>query len=205
VSDIRVEVKRKYAKAIAGKKGCCCSTAGSCCDTGFSKVTQMITGIALSGVDYVIRQATVKDYPDLAHILSDAGLPTAGVEANLDYFLVAENAQDKEIIAVIGMERSEQYGLLRSLAVRPKWKKQGIAKELVKQAINKAKSNGISELYLLTETAGNYLSRFGFIEIFRTNIPEKLLDKSALNNACACGTCMRLDLSLWKSNHYAGI
>ncbi|SDE44650.1 arsenic resistance N-acetyltransferase ArsN2 [Sporomusa acidovorans] len=149
---------------------------------------------ALKEGDFVIRQATATDLQRLEQLLADAKLPTDGVEVNLAYFLVAET-KDKEIVAVIGMERSDSYGLLRSLAVSPKWKKQGLAKKLLTHAIKQAKSNGISELYLLTETAANYLARFGFTEILRSDIPEELMNNSTLNTACSCcSTCMRLKL-----------
>ncbi|MBP2635189.1 MAG: family N-acetyltransferase [Firmicutes bacterium] len=39
---IREVVRKKYAKAITGKKGCC--GGSSCCDTSLSKATQKITG-----------------------------------------------------------------------------------------------------------------------------------------------------------------
>ncbi|WP_371366595.1 Arsenite methyltransferase [Sporomusa rhizae] len=40
---IREIVKKKYAEAITGKKGCC-GAGSSCCDTSLSKATQKITG-----------------------------------------------------------------------------------------------------------------------------------------------------------------
>lgn len=145
-------------------------------------------------VYYSIRQAKAPDLQRIRKLLEDAGLPTAGIEANLAHFLVAED-NDKDVIGVIGMERSGHNGLLRSLTVCPKFQKQGIARDLVSKAISTAKSSGIEVLFLLTETATKYLSRFGFIQIGRSEISETLLNNSALNSACpCCSTCMKLEL-----------
>lgn len=43
MSDTREVVRKKYAMAITGRKGCC-GAGSSCCDTGLSKATQTITG-----------------------------------------------------------------------------------------------------------------------------------------------------------------
>lgn len=148
----------------------------------------------LDELGLVTRQATQDDLPRIEQLLVNSGLPIGGVKINIAHFLVAES-KDKECIAVIGMERSGAYGLLRSLAVSPKWKRHGIARNIVMQAIDRAKSSGISELYLLTETAAQYLSRFGFAEITRCEIPGELLSNSALNSACSCcSQCMKLEI-----------
>ena len=148
----------------------------------------------LNGVDYRIRQATVDDLPKVNELLMSAGLPTAGVEANIIHFLLAMS-KDNELLAVIGMERAGSYGLLRSLAVTPVSRKQGIAAQLITTALSKAQSSGVQEMYLLTETAEKYLSRFGFVKVLRSEIPNSLLNESELISAClGCSTCMRLEL-----------
>lgn len=147
----------------------------------------------LNGIDFCIRKATADDLPKVNQLLVSAGLPTAGVEANINNFVVASN-KGNELLAVIGMERSGSYGLLRSLAVASSSRKQGIAAELVNNALSKAKASGIKEVYLLTETAEKYLKKFGFKNIARAEIPVSLLNDSALNTTCqACSTCMRLE------------
>lgn len=148
----------------------------------------------LNGVDYHIRQATHADLPKLKELLTSSGLPTVGVETNITHFLVAVS-KDNQPLATIGMERSGSYGLLRSLAVTPAFRKQGIATQLVTTALNKARSSGVQEMYLMTETAEKYLLQFGFVKISRSAIPNSLLDESELNSACSgCSTCMRLEL-----------
>ncbi|SMC45041.1 arsenic resistance N-acetyltransferase ArsN2 [Sporomusa malonica] len=148
---------------------------------------------ACKGVDYQIREATAADLSKVSQLIVSAGLPTAGVESSINNFLVASN-KGNELLAVIGMERSGSYGLLRSLAVASSSRKQGIAAQLVTTALSKARSSGIKEVYLLTETAEKYLKQFGFNKVSRAEVPASLLNDSALNSICpACSTCMRLE------------
>lgn len=148
----------------------------------------------LNGLDFSIREATTDDLLKIEKLLVSVGLPTAGVAANLGHFLVAVS-KDNALLAVIGMECSGSYGLLRSLAVTPELRKRGIAAELIDAALSKAKYSGIKEVYLLTETAEKYLQRFGFVKVSRSEIPGLLLDNSALHSACSCcSSCMRVEL-----------
>lgn len=150
---------------------------------------------ACNGVDFSMREATTNDLAQVKQLLFSAGLPTVGVEANILHFLLAVNKAN-EPLAVIGMERSDSYGLLRSLVVTSASRKQGIGRALITAILSKAQSNGVKEVYLMTETAEKYLQRFGFVRVSRSEIPEPLLNKSALNSACSCrSTCMRLELN----------
>lgn len=70
---IREVVKKRYAKAITGRKGCCGggSLGSSCCDTGLSKATKMITGNLYS-------ESEVEGLPeDLIATSFGCGNPTA--------------------------------------------------------------------------------------------------------------------------------
>lgn len=71
---IREVVKNKYAKAIAGRKGCCGGAGSSCCDTSLSKATQKITGNLYS-------EAEVQGLPgDMVATSFGCGNPTALAE-----------------------------------------------------------------------------------------------------------------------------
>jgi len=148
----------------------------------------------INGMDYKIRNATANDLARIKKLLVTVGLPTAGIEDNGIYFLVVLG-NNSEILAVIGMERFGDKGLLRSLACDPEFRQRGIATELVKVALAEGRKQGIKCLYLMTQTAENYLKEFGFKTIERQEIPEDLLKQSALNAACpACSTCMSIVL-----------
>lgn len=149
---------------------------------------------AVNGIDYEIRQASANDLTEVQELLNNAGLPTDGVEDNIKNFLVATTKTNK-LLAVIGMEQAGSDVLLRSLVCDSNFSKQGIAAELVKSTLASAARDGIKRLYLLTQTAENYMKRFGFKTIERQEIPGNLLKQSKLNTACpACSTCMILEL-----------
>nr|WP_274377185.1 GNAT family N-acetyltransferase [Desulforamulus hydrothermalis] len=101
---------------------------------------------------------------------------------------------DGNIVGVIGMERSGTSVLLRSLAVSVDRRKSGIATALVNKALERAIQTGGNTAYLLTNTAATYMARWDFTKIERSEIPESLLQKSALNCACYDSICMKLDL-----------
>lgn len=149
---------------------------------------------AAKGIDYEIRKATGSDLTEILEILKRVGLPTAGVDNNIIHFLVA-TSKSNELLAVIGMEIVGTDGLLRSLACNPNFCKQGIAAELIANALIVARKQGIKNLYLMTQSAEKYMQKFGFKTVERQDIPEDLLKQSELNFACStCSTCMSLAL-----------
>jgi N-acetylglutamate synthase-like GNAT family acetyltransferase len=143
-------------------------------------------------VDFKVRRAINNDLPQVYHLLQSVGLPTAGIAPNVANFFVAES---HAVVGVIGWEESLDQVLLRSLVVAEKSRKRGIAKSLIETALQEAKLHGKKEIYLLTETADKYMERYGFKIITRDEIPQVLLQKSALDSACpACSLCMKLVL-----------
>jgi N-acetylglutamate synthase-like GNAT family acetyltransferase len=80
------------------------------------------------------------------------------------------------------------------MAVDPAFRKCGIAKALVENAIHSLHDEGIFELYLLTTTAEEYASKFGFVTIPRSEMPAILLERSLLGCACpSTSVCMKLN------------
>jgi amino-acid N-acetyltransferase len=129
-----------------------------------------------------LRSATVEDLVELESLLSASKLPTAGVADHLADFLVAE--RDGRIEGVIGLERYGSQGLLRSVVVAPGVRGRGIGDQLVSQLIERARSTGISELYLLTTTAEKYFPRFGFEQTTRAEVPASVQESVEFRGAC---------------------
>ncbi|HGO6126452.1 GNAT family N-acetyltransferase [Burkholderia cepacia] len=101
-----------------------------------------------------IREARPDDLDSIRKLLDLNHLPTADVtEALLNDFLVVDGPR---LVAVAGLERFDDIGLLRSLAVSGSERSQGIGKRLVEAVEEKAKATGISSLWLLTTTAKNF-------------------------------------------------
>lgn len=142
------------------------------------------------GKDYRIRIASGDDFPAINELLGQCGLPVAGVREKIQNFLLAD-AGEGGVTGVIGVEQQGGSVLLRSLAVRPEWRKSGIGSELVEKAMKRARQAGGRHFYLLTNTAENYMRKWGFEKIERGQIPPGLLHDSGLDTACpSCGICM---------------
>jgi len=96
-----------------------------------------------------------KTYRDsIVAMLEAEKLPVSDLPADLDNFLVA--LENNEVIGVAGLETYRNYGLLRSLAVKPTFRSQGVAGKLLKEIESTAVNKGITAVYLLTETAADY-------------------------------------------------
>ena len=93
-------------------------------------------------------------------LLEEVNLSGAGIDQHFHHFL--KLILDGELVAVAGLEVYDNVGLLRSLAVVPEYRHSGLGRGLTRAMINKARSLGLTQLYLVTETATDYFYRFGF-------------------------------------------
>ena len=94
---------------------------------------------------------------------------------------------------MIGFEKYGSSAMLLSFAVRSDVRKGGIGAVLVKQALEHLKTAGMAPIYLLTNTADQYMIKFGFEKISRQDIPPTVLESSALGTICPSSSiCMKL-------------
>jgi len=73
---------------------------------------------------------------------------------------------------------------MRAVVVSPQCQGQGIGRAVVEAAIELAHPRNIKRLYLLTETATDYFSRFGFERIDRQFVPESVRASEEFTVAC---------------------
>ena len=135
------------------------------------------------------RAATADDTAAIHQLLTDAGLPVAGVAdllaTNADGFIVAVAPDnDRELVAVAGLEICCSNALLRSVAVRADWQRHGLGHELVQRVVSEAETRGIDALYLLTMTAEHYFPRFGFERVNREDVPPEIAETLEFKSAC---------------------
>jgi amino-acid N-acetyltransferase len=129
----------------------------------------------------IITQA--KNYrEDIISLLSSEKQPAGDLPAILENFLIA--VQDDELIGVIGLEIYGNYGLLRSLAVKPAFRYQSIASKLIAQIEALTVSKGLKAVFLLTETAADYFSRKGYEKITRNDVPKEVQQSSEFSHVC---------------------
>lgn len=124
---------------------------------------------------YQLKIAEEKDLGKLSGFVEKAGVSSEGFESLIDYFVMMENGEN-EIVACIGVEPNNEYGLLRSLVVSDKLKQAHIL-TLFQSIQTLAEQKGIKNLFLVTnkEASVQFLSLMGFKEIERIAIPNQLL------------------------------
>lgn len=118
----------------------------------------------------------------IVELLVAEKLPVADLPDTLDNFIVA--IQDGDVVGVGGVEVYGNYGLLRSLAVHPEHRSTGIASKLLARLDSLSKKNGLSALYLLTETAAAYFERKKYIKITREDVPAEVQVSSEFSHVC---------------------
>jgi amino-acid N-acetyltransferase len=102
----------------------------------------------------------------------------------------------QQLVASGGLELFDQYALLRSVAVAQQQRGKKLGQQLVQDLIDKAKSLGVTQLYLLTETAERFFQDKGFRKINREQVPASVLEALEFKNVCpVSATCMVFQLS----------
>jgi len=98
------------------------------------------------------------------------------------YFVVRED--DGRVVGVAGLELHGDVGLLRSVAVDPDYRGQGLAKALVEAVLARAERVGLRAVYLLTTSARDYFSRHGFSECSRDEAPDGIRESWEFRTGC---------------------
>jgi len=141
-----------------------------------------------------IRPSLPPDDPAVRQFLVAAGLPAADVETGKQEYLLAE--EDGRLVGTIGIERVGQDALIRSLAVAPERRGQGIAARLDAAAVGLARTRGVETLFLLTTTAETYAARRGYERISRNEVPSGIVALPQFEALCrATAVCMRRRLA----------
>ena len=141
----------------------------------------------------VLRAARAEDLPGIERLLEASSLPTEGVEEALCGFIVAESGEG--IVGVVGLELCGEHALLRSTAVSPGYRDQGLGRALVERIIAAAEARNIRALYLLTTTAERYFPSFGFVTTTRDTVPGPVRATAEFAGACPASAtvmCMHL-------------
>ena len=132
-----------------------------------------------------IERANSVDRTAIESLLEASGLPTAGFELAATTAVVArEETQGSEIVGCAAIEPYGSIGLLRSVCVAPQLRSTGLGRRLVAEAEATATSLGIGQLYLLTETAGDWFPRLGYSVMARDTAPTQLRGSPEFTGAC---------------------
>ncbi len=140
-----------------------------------------------------IEAATAGDLPGVLALLAASQLPPAGLRDHLASALVAR--QQGRLVGSAALELYGRLALLRSVAVAPAVRAQGLGAQLTRAALDLARQHGVAEVYLLAETAAGYFSRFGFQPIARATVAAPVQQSLEFSSACcASAQAMRLNL-----------
>jgi amino-acid N-acetyltransferase len=129
-----------------------------------------------------ITQFKLKYREALISLLQSEGLPVEDLPKDLSNFYMATD--NGFIVGAIGLEIYDRSGLLRSLVVKPEYRKMKIATSMVDELQKQARILGLKEIYLLTETATNYFSKIGFEETSRDEAPVALKQSTEFSHVC---------------------
>ena len=143
---------------------------------------------------YSIVELQASDLDQLQQLLSSGKLPNDDCDTELQYYLgIFERGR---LIAAGGLEPAGEDVLFRSLVVADSHRGEGLAAVLTRKLLSVAETRGYRALYLLTETAADYLERLGFSSIDRDAVPAAVAATRQFAELCpdsAC--CMRLELN----------
>lgn len=108
--------------------------------------------------------------PAVLALLEASGLPAADLRAGRPATFLAA-VIDCDLLGCVGYELSEGVALLRSLAVQPTARGDGVGRQLVAEAEQHAKDSGAKEVFLLTTTAAAFFEQLGFKRVARDAAP----------------------------------
>ena len=159
-----------------------------------------------------LRPATPTDLQAITDLLTQARLPTAGVEDHLETFLVVEadredaaagsgglpggdSGVDKDsgvggsgnavsLVGVGGLEVHWRFALFRSLAVGAEHRRQGLASMICDRLEEDATRRGVSRVYLLTETAAAFFANRGYSVATRKDAPAEITATEEFTTLC---------------------
>lgn len=135
-----------------------------------------------------IRSARPQDFPAVTALLTEAGLPSEGLDPHLGQALIA--SRENQVVGCVALEVYGKAALLRSLVVAPGVRGQGLGERLAAEALDLARREGVHDVYLLTETASKFFPRFGFLKEDRAKAPTTLQESVEFRSACPASAVM---------------
>ena len=90
----------------------------------------------------------------------------------------------KKPAGVIGLELHGSEALLRSLAVTADARSSGCGGALIAELEAFARSKGVNELYLLTETAESYFASRGYRSVERGSVADSIRQTREFSSLC---------------------
>ncbi len=138
-------------------------------------------------------KANPQDLQEVLTLLKLVNLPIEGVKEHFqDFFIIRK---DKMTLGCVGIEIYENAGLLRSLAIHPSFQGKGLGQQMVGKIEDYLAEKGITNIYLLTETAEKFFLKLGFNFISREKTDPKIKQSIEFTTLCTSAPVMVKDLT----------
>jgi amino-acid N-acetyltransferase len=126
----------------------------------------------------------------VARLLAECGLPSDDIlPEHLANFVLARD--DDSEVGVAGLQVLGSSGLVRSVGVLPHHRGRGFGTKLLAAVEDRARSQGLKRLYLLTRDAQSFFSAHGYTESSRCSAPPEVQGCSQFGaSCCAAATLM---------------
>lgn len=138
--------------------------------------------MSLRPASFAAEPARPHDLETALEMLRRLDLPEEGVPDHFGLFHVVRD--DGRVVGLAGLEVHGPDGLLRSVAVEPAFRGQGLAASLVEATLGLARKVGLRAVYLLTTTAPDYFRRHGFADCPRTQAPVGIRESWEFKAGC---------------------
>jgi len=137
-----------------------------------------------------IRRGSPADLSAIESLLQSAGLPADDIRgiSGLQTWVVEAGGSLRGAIA---LEPFGDAGLLRSLAIVPDARQQGLGRRLVARLESDARAAGVRTLVLLTQTAEVFFRDLGYQAVSRDDVSNAVKSSAQFRSLCpASATCM---------------
>jgi len=150
-----------------------------------------------------VTQATLDDVPAIKALLLRVKLPTAGIPEDIaELWLIRDEeaakdaSKERTAVGCVALEIYGETGLLRSLAVHPDRRGEGLGWTLAEIIQLRARQRGLRQICLLTEHATDFFAeKFGYQPIARDELPADVTRSSEFQrNLTDRSVTMRLAL-----------
>lgn len=128
------------------------------------------------------RDAKGSDIQKTIELLQASDLPSSDIDGKTQKIVVAECKE--KLVAAGGIEKLGSLALIRSIAVRPEYRNNGIASSIYHLLEKYARDSSVEELYLITESAKAYFQKLGFLEKDRPAVPRPIRQTSQFTRLC---------------------
>ena len=122
------------------------------------------------------------DIDRVTRLLKACQLPTEGAAEHIEHFVIARSGN--RLAGTIALEPAGSAALLRSLAVAPQYRGQGLAASLYDRIVMYAQARGTETLYLLTLSAREFFARRGFAIADRSSAPDQIATTREFAHLC---------------------